>query len=104
MLHAYRLISPPSSHAPAQLWEWQQPFIHHLILNARTFDRRVMQWYFEDWEALAQDNARIWETYYRSTPLCADTPRWEDWMPAYRRLIVEVQEIYEENKARYQKR
>ena len=26
---------------------------NHLLRNARTFDRLVVQWYFEDWAALA---------------------------------------------------
>ena len=52
MLHAYRLVYPFSKHAPAQLWEYEQPYIADLILNARTFDRGVVQWYFEDWHAL----------------------------------------------------
>jgi hypothetical protein len=56
-----------------------------------------VQWYFPDWDALAQDNARIWETYYRSKPLFANTANWEDWMPHYRQLIIEVQEMWEEH-------
>jgi hypothetical protein len=48
---------------------------------------------------LAQDIARIWETYYRSKPLFVDVASWEDWMPHYRQLIVEVQEMYEEHLA-----
>jgi hypothetical protein len=47
-------------------------------VNARTFDRRVVQWYFNDRDALAQDNARIWETFYRSKPLFADVATRED--------------------------
>jgi hypothetical protein len=43
MLHAYRLVYPISQHAPPQLWEYEQPYIANLILNARTFDRRVVQ-------------------------------------------------------------
>ena len=55
-----RLVYPMSQHAPPQLWEYQQPYIGNLILNACTFDRRVVQWYFKDWEALDRDNTRIW--------------------------------------------
>jgi hypothetical protein len=52
MLHAYRLVYPISQHAPPQLWEYEQPYINNLILNARTFNRFVAQWYFKSWEAL----------------------------------------------------
>jgi hypothetical protein len=99
MLHAYRLVYPMSQHAPPQLWEYEQPYIGDLILNARTFDRRVAQRYFLTWEALVQENARIWETYYRSKPLFADVATWEDWLPEYRQLVIEVQEMYEEHRA-----
>jgi hypothetical protein len=69
----------------------------HLILNARTFERFVVQWYFVNWAALDQDNTRIWDTYYRPKPLFDHLPMWQDWMPEYRQLISEVQEIYEEH-------
>jgi hypothetical protein len=34
MVHAYRLVYPPNLHAPHPLWEWQQPYIDHLLWNA----------------------------------------------------------------------
>ena len=98
MLHAYRLVSPFSQHAPAQLWEYAQPSIHHLILNARTFDRWVVGWPFPDWHAMVEDHTRIWETYYWPKPLYDAWPTWEDWLPEYRRLIIEVQEIWEKRR------
>ena len=52
MNHAYRLVYPLSQHAPPQLWEYEQPYIDNLLLNARTFARFVVQWYFEDWAAI----------------------------------------------------
>ena len=61
MLQAYRLVYDFSNFGSPQLWEWQQPYIDHLVLNARTFGRRVVGWYFEDWDALDQDNTRIRE-------------------------------------------
>jgi hypothetical protein len=88
MLHAYRLVYPCSPHAPPQLWEYEQPYIHNLILNARTFDRRVVQWYFKDWEALARDNTRIWETYYRPYPLYDHLADWEVQLVEYRASVV----------------
>jgi hypothetical protein len=41
MIHAYRLVYPISQHAQPQLWEWEQPYISYLLLNARTFDGSV---------------------------------------------------------------
>jgi hypothetical protein len=40
-----RFHYPFSQHAPLQLWEYEQPYITNLLLNARTFDRCVVQWY-----------------------------------------------------------
>jgi hypothetical protein len=37
MLRAYRLVYDFSNFGPPQLWEWQQPYIDHLVLNATTF-------------------------------------------------------------------
>ena len=65
MLRAYRLVYPCSPHAPPQLWEWQQPHVDYLVLNARTFRRRVVGWWCADWDALDHENRRIWATYYR---------------------------------------
>ncbi len=76
-----------------------QPYIGNLILNARTFDRRVVQEWFEDWVAFAQDNTRIWETYYRPKPLFADMASWDVWLPEYRQLVIDMQAIYEEHAA-----
>ena len=89
MIHTYRLVYPLSEHALPQLWEWEQPYIDHLILNARTFGRFVVQWYFADWAAFDHDNTRIWETYYRPKQLFAQLATWQDWLAAYRQLIVE---------------
>src|SRR5712691_4103786 len=51
VLHAYRLIYPDSPHAPEMLWEWEEPYIHMLIQNARTFHREVVQCDFPTWGA-----------------------------------------------------
>jgi len=100
MLHAYRLVYSIREHAPPQLWEYEQPYIDNLLRNARTFERWVVQWYFKDWAALDSDNTRIWNTYYRTKPLFDHLPTWQDWLPEYRQLIIEAQEIYEEHTAR----
>jgi hypothetical protein len=99
MLHAYRLVYPLSEHAPPQLWEYEQPYIDNLLWNARTFDRFVAQCYFEDWNALDRDNTRIWNTYYRTKPLFDHLSTWQEWLPKYRQLIIEVNEMVEEHKA-----
>ena len=99
MLHAYRLVYPLSQHAPPQLREYEQPYVDHLLLNARTFDRCIAQWDFEDLNALDRDNTHIWDTYYRPKPLYDSWKTWQEWLPEYRQLIIEVQDIYEEHKA-----
>jgi hypothetical protein len=73
--------------------------VSHLLWNARTFNRWVVQWYFADWAALDEDNARIWNSYYRPKPLFDHLPTWQDWLPEYRQLIIEVQEMVDEHKA-----
>jgi hypothetical protein len=65
-------------------------------VNTRTFDRQVVQRWFYDWHALDRENTRIWDTSYRPRPLYADVATWEDWMPEYRQLVIEVQEMWEE--------
>ena len=100
MIHAYRLVYPISEHAPPQLWEYKQPYIDNLLRNARTFDRWVVQWYFEDWKALDRDNTRIWNTYYRPKPLFDHLPTWQEWLPEYRQPIIEVQDRVKNTKPR----
>jgi hypothetical protein len=41
MVHAYRLVFPPTPSAPDPLWEWQQPCMDHLLWQVRTFSRQV---------------------------------------------------------------
>jgi hypothetical protein len=99
MLPAYRLVYPLSQHAHPQLWEYEQPYIANLLLNARTFQRFVVQWYFDDWAAFDRDNTRIWNTYYRTKPLFDHLLTWQEWLPEYRQLIIEVQDMVEEHTA-----
>jgi hypothetical protein len=96
MLRAYRLLYPDSPHAPPHLWECEQPYIDHLIQNARTFGRQVVQRYFRNWEAYTQENARIWSHYYLSKPLSQHVGSWEAWLTEYRTLVIDVQAIYAE--------
>ena len=96
MLHTYRFVYPLDQHGMPQLWEFEQPPIDNLLLNARTFDRQVVPWYFEDGEALDQDNTRIWETYYRPKPAFDHLADWQAWLPEHRQVLVEVQAIAEE--------
>jgi hypothetical protein len=60
--------------------------------------RRVAQCYFRNREALASENARIWDTHYRPCPLNDHLADWEAQLEEYRVLVVEVQEIYEEHR------
>ncbi len=96
MLQAYRLVYDFSNFGPPQLWEWQQPYIDHLVLNARTFNRRVVGWYFEDWNTLDQDNTRIWQTYYEPRALSELYSGWQKMLAKHRQIIVQVQDIAEE--------
>ena len=96
MLRAYRLVYLASPQAPPKLWEWQQPYIHDLIVNARSFHTaRVEQRDFPDWQALAAENARLWEAHYRSCPLYDHIEGWEAFLTAYRELIRDVQAIHD---------
>jgi len=101
VLHAYRLTYLDSPHAPEMLWEWDEPSIHLLIQNARTFHREVEQRDFPTREALAQENQRIWETYYLPRPLYEPWDTWRAWLAEYREIVRDVQDIYEEHHGRY---
>ena len=101
MFHAYRLIYLDSPQAPPELWEWAQPWIHHLIVNARSFGTtRVEQRYFRHWDALTRENTCIWDEHYRPYPLYDHIETWDEWLAEYRQVILDVQEIYEEHEAR----
>ena len=52
-VHAYRLRYPDSPNAPEMLWEWEDPYINHLLWHAKTFEHEVVQCYFVDWHAIA---------------------------------------------------
>jgi hypothetical protein len=96
-IHVYRLVYPDSPHAPEMLWEWERPYIDRLLWNATTFGREVVQRYFADWNALAEENQRIWETYYLPRPLYEPWETWRAWLHEYRELVHTVQDIYEEH-------
>jgi hypothetical protein len=94
-LHAYRLVYPDSPHPSELLWEWEQPFIDRLLWTAKTFGRQVVQRYFVDWHALAEENQRLWAASYWLCPADAPWEGWQKWMAEYRMLIATVQEVYE---------
>jgi len=58
MVHAYRLVYPPTPSAPDPLWEWQQPWIAHLLWHGRTFSRQVELWWFPSGDALDRTNTQ----------------------------------------------
>ena len=95
MLHAYRLTYPDSPHAPEMLWEWERPSIDRLLWNAKTFRHAVVQCYFADWNALAEENHRIWKTCYAPRPAYESWDTWSAWLDAYREIVRDVQDIYD---------
>jgi hypothetical protein len=46
--------------------------------------------------ALAQDNTRIWQTYYEPKPLSQLYSGWQEMLAEHRQIVVQVQEIAEE--------
>src|SRR5712691_4144834 len=79
-IHAYRLVYPDRPHAPEMLWEWEGPYSDRLLWNVKTFGRTVVQRYFADWDALAEENQHIWEAYYLLRPLYEPWDTWRVWM------------------------
>jgi hypothetical protein len=96
-IHAYRLAYPDSLHAPERLWEWEKVHVACLLWNATAFGRELTHRYFLTWAALAQENQRIWETYYLPRPLYESWETWHAWLAEYRELVRDVQDVYEEN-------
>jgi hypothetical protein len=94
MLHAYRLVSPDDPPAPDPRWEWRQPSIGHLLWNARTFGRQVVQRSFATWDALDRKNTRLWETAYAPRVTYKPWPTWCAWLAEYRELLVNTREVY----------
>jgi hypothetical protein len=97
---AYRLIYPESPHAPEMLWEWERPYIDRLLSNATAFGREVVHRYFADWDALSQENERIWEAYYLPRATYEPWESWRAWLDEYREVVRDVQDIYEEHSGR----
>ena len=100
MLHAYRLVYPGSPHAPEMLWEWDKAHLAHLLWNATTFARELAHRYFPTWDALAEENQRLWEIDYLPRPAYQPWDTWQAWLDAYRDLVHDVQDIYEKHHGR----
>jgi len=47
-----------------------------------------------------QENQRIWETYYLPHPLYESWATWHAWLDAYRELVRDAQDMYEEHHGR----
>jgi hypothetical protein len=93
MMHAYRLLSLQSPHAPPTLWEWERSWMHHLMMNAGSFyTAAVEQRYCRDWEALHREHARMWDVHSRSRPVYDHRETWGMWWTQYRQLSLDVQE------------
>jgi hypothetical protein len=61
----------------------------------------VVQHDFSDWEALAQENQRIWDMHYLPRALYEPWETWRAWLTEYREIVRDVQDIYEEHHGRY---
>jgi hypothetical protein len=94
-IHAYRLEYSDRPPAPEMLWEWERPYVGRLLWNATAFGREFTHRYFPGWDALAQENERIWETYYLPRPAYEPWETWQAWMDAYREIVRDMQDIYE---------
>ena len=96
-IHAYRLEYPDSPHAPEMLWEWEKVHVGRLLWNATAFGRELTHRYFLTWDALAQENQRIWEMHYLPRPLYEPWKTWNAWLDEYRELVRDAQDIYEKH-------
>ena len=99
-IHAYRLVYPDSPHAPEMLWEWERPSIARLLWNATAFRRELAHRYFPTWDAVAEENQRIWEVYSLPRPAYEPWDTWRVWLDEYREIVRDVQDIYEEHHGR----
>ena len=93
-IHAYRLVYPDRLRAPETLWEWERPSIARLLWNATAFRRELAHRYFLRWEDLAQENQRIWETYYLLRSAYEPWDTWQAWTAEYRTLVATAQGVY----------
>jgi hypothetical protein len=99
-IHAYRLVYPDSPSAPERLWEWEKVHVGRLLWNATTFGRELAHRYFLTWNALAQENQRIWETDYLPHAAYQPWATWQAWIREYRELVRDVQAIAESHNNR----
>ncbi len=58
--------------------------------------RRIVGWWFEDRDALDQENTRIWHTHYKPIPAHDHIANWQELLAEHRQIVVEVLEIAEE--------
>jgi hypothetical protein len=83
-LHAYRLAYPDSPQTPERLWEWDKVSIARLFWNATACGRALTHRYFLTWDALAEENQRIWETSYLPCPRYESWAAWQAWLDGAR--------------------
>ena len=93
MLHASRLVSAESPKTPERLWEWEKVHVGRLLWNATAFGRELTHRYFPTWDALVQENERIWKAYYMQRPPYEPWKSWLAWDEEYSTIVREVQEI-----------
>jgi hypothetical protein len=92
---AFRFVYRDSPQTPEMFWEWEEPYMHHVFWNAKTFGRTVVHCFFLHWHALAAANQRIWETAYLPRSLFEPWESWQAWIAESRTLVATAQEVYE---------
>ena len=60
-------------------------------------------WYFPTWDALSQENERIWAQDYLPRGAYEPWESWQAWLDAYREIVRDVQDIAEEHDGRRSK-
>lgn len=94
-VHAYRLVYAESAPGPEMLWEWDKIAVGRLLWNATTFGRELTHQSFPTWDALGQENQRIWATSYLPHPRYQPWQTWRAWLEEYRALVRDVQALAE---------
>ena len=62
-------------------------------------DDKALSWDIIRRSACILAEIMIRKSQYRTKPLYDHLPTWQDWLPEYRQLIIEVQEMVDEHTA-----
>jgi len=83
---------------------WRRPRYRRIAAPRRVLLAPPISW----WQRCAEARVQIriegsrtlhWGTYYCLKPLFDHLATWQDWLPVYRQLIIEVQDMVEEHTA-----